>query len=68
MSSTAASNSFSSMFSTTSNQTTGAKGANMLKSSGDLRLDAFLGLKRTSTPEYIRSTIKELVAQLHHLS
>ena len=67
MSSTAASNTFSSMFAQASNQTTGAKGANMLKSSGDLRLDAFLGLKRTSKPEYISSTINELVSQLNHL-
>lgn len=60
-------NAFSSALIDASNRTTGEKGATMLKSSGDLRVDAFLGLKRTSTAGYISDTVSELVAQIKHI-
>lgn len=61
-----ASNAFSQALTGASNMTTGDKGAAMLKSSGDLRVDAFLGLKRTSTVEYIIKTVDELVKQISY--
>ena len=33
----------------------------------NLMLDAFLGLKRTSTPEFVKSTMDELVRQVSHI-
>jgi hypothetical protein len=60
---TSTTNVFSAAATAASNHTTGAKGANMLKSSGDLRLDAFLSLKRTSTQEEVTKTVSELVKQ-----
>ena len=62
------SNAFTAAAKAASNHTTGAKGANMLKSSGDLRLDAFLSLKRTSTKEEVTDTINELVRQIKYQS
>jgi len=67
MSSNAATNRFAAAMKTASNRTTGAKGANQFKSTENLMLDAFLGLKQTSTPEFIKSTIDELVRQLDHI-
>ena len=61
-------NAFTAAATAASNHTTGAKGANMLKSSGDLRLDAFLSLKRTSTKEEVTKTINELVRQIKYQS
>jgi hypothetical protein len=49
------------------NRTTGAKGANMLKSSGDLRVDAFLSLKKGMTFEEVSTTVGNLVSQLKYL-
>jgi hypothetical protein len=49
------------------NHDVGAKGAHQHKSTDNLMLDAFLGLKRTSTPEYIKTTIDELVRQIAHM-
>ena len=69
MSSTAvSSNAFSNAVCGVSNRTTGAKGANMLKSSGDLRLDAFLGLKKGMSNDDVGKIIGEMVAQLQYLS
>ena len=59
-------NVFSAAATATCNHTTGAKGANMLKSSGDLRLDAFLSLKRSSTQEEVKQTVAELVSQIKY--
>tara|TARA_B110001469_G_scaffold122093_1_gene132304 strand:- start:4543 stop:6582 length:2040 start_codon:yes stop_codon:yes gene_type:complete len=59
-------NTFTAAATAASNHTTGAKGANMLKSSGDLRLDAFLSLKRTSTQKEVSKTITELVRQIKY--
>jgi hypothetical protein len=59
-------NAFAAAAAATSNHTTGTKGANMLKSSGDLRLDAFLSLKRTSTKEEVTKTVAELVKQIRY--
>ena len=67
MSSTAATNAFAAAMKSASNHTTGAKGANQYKSTENLMLDAFLGLKQTSTPEFIKSTIDELVRQLDYI-
>jgi hypothetical protein len=67
MTSTAATNAFANAATAASNHTTGAKGANMLKSSGDLRLDAFLSLKRTPTQEEVTTTVAELVKQINYL-
>ena len=58
------SNKFTNAMMDASNRTTGEKGSNMIKSSGDIRVDAFLGLKRTSTTEYISKTVAELVSQI----
>jgi len=60
----ATTNAFATAATAASNHTTGAKGANMLKSSGDLRLDAFLSLKRTTTQEEVVQTVAELVRQI----
>jgi len=51
-----------------SNRDQGAKGANQFKSTTNLMLDAFLGLKRTSTAEYVTETITELVKQASFMS
>ena len=67
MSSNAASNAFASAARSAANHDFGDKGANQYKSTENLMLDAFLGLKQTSTPEFIKSTIDELVAQVGHL-
>jgi hypothetical protein len=67
MSSNAATNRFATAMKSASNHTVGAKGANQYKSTENLMLDGFLGLKQSSTPEYIKSTITELVRQLDHM-
>ena len=67
MSSNAATNAFASAARGAANRDVGAKGADQYKSTMNLMLDAFLGLKQTSTPEFIKSTIDELVAQVGHL-
>ena len=67
MSSNAASNTFANAMASAANHSTGAKGANQFKSTENLILDAFLGLKQTSTPEFIKSTIDELVQQLDYM-
>ena len=56
MSSNAAMNRFASAARNASNLTTGAKGAVQHASTQNLLLDAFLGLKRESTVEYINKT------------
>ena len=67
MSSNAATNAFASAARGAANRDVGAKGADQYKSTMNLMLDAFLGLKQTSTPEFVKSTIDELVAQVGHL-
>lgn len=67
MSSNAATNAFASAARGAANHDAGGKGANQYKSTQNLMLDAFLGLKRTSTPEFIKSTIDELVMQASHI-
>jgi hypothetical protein len=62
-----AGNAFTSAARGAANRTTGAKGANMLKESGDLRLDAFLGLTQYSTDEDIDRTMTELITQCSHV-
>jgi hypothetical protein len=68
MSSNAVSNAFTNAARSAANRDVGAKGANQFKSTENLMLDAFLGLKRTSTPEFVRQTIDELVRQISHMS
>ena len=68
MSSNAVSNAFTNAARSAANRDVGAKGANQYKSTENLMLDAFLGLKRTSTPEFVRQTIDELVRQISHMS
>ena len=67
MFSNAATNAFTSAARATANRDVGAKGANQFKSTENLMLDAFLGLKRTSTPEFVKETMDELVRQITHL-
>jgi len=67
MTSNAASNAFASAARAAANRGVGDKGANQYNSTMNLMLDAFLGLKRTSTPEFIKSTIDELATQVHHI-
>ena len=68
MSSNAAMNRFASAARDASNLTIGAKGAIQHASTQNLLLDAFLGLKRESTVEYINKTIGELVSQIQYKS
>ena len=63
-----AGNAFTSAACGAANRTTGAKGANMLKASGDIRLDAFLGLTQYSKDEDIDRTVTELIKQCDHVS
>ena len=63
-----AGNAFTSAACGAANRTTGAKGANMLKASGDIRLDAFLGLTQYSKDEDIDRTVNELIKQCDHVS
>ena len=59
-------NTFTAAAKVASNYTTGVKGANMYKNTGDLRLDAFLSLKRTSTKEEVTKIVTELVRQINY--
>lgn len=61
-------NRFASAARNASNLTTGAKGAVQHASTQNLLLDAFLGLKRESTVEYINKTIGDLVSQIQYKS
>ncbi len=67
MSSNAATNAFASAARGAANRGVGGKGANQYNSTMNLILDAFLGLKRTSTPEFVKSTMDELVRQVSHI-
>ena len=67
MSTNAATNAFTTAARGAANRDVGAKGANQFKSTQNLLLDAFLGLKRTSTPEFVKETMDELVRQITHL-
>lgn len=67
MSSTAVTNTFASAMTSASNRSTGAKGANQFNSTENLLLDTFLGLKQTSTPEFIKTTLAELVTQINYI-
>ena len=67
MSTNAVPNAFTSAARGAANRDVGAKGANQFKSTQNLLLDAFLGLKRTSTPEFVKETMDELVRQITHL-
>ena len=60
-------NAFAAAARSAANHDVGGKGANQYKSTQNLMLDAFLGLKRTSTPEFVKQTMDELVRQITHL-
>ena len=60
-------NAFAAAARSAANHDVGAKGANQYKSTQNLMLDAFLGLKRTSTPEFVKQTMDELVRQISHI-
>ena len=60
-------NTFAAAARSAANHDVGAKGANQYKSTENLMLDAFLGLKRTSTPEFVKDTMDELVRQITHI-
>lgn len=60
-------NAFAAAARSAANHDVGAKGANQYKSTENLMLDAFLGLKRTSTPEFVKQTMDELVRQISHI-
>lgn len=68
MCSNAGINTFTTAARIASNLTIGAKGAVQNASTQNLLLDAFLGLKRESTVEYINKTIEELVRQIQYKS
>ena len=62
--SNAGANAFTTALTNVANITTGAKGANQNASTNNLLLDAFLGLKRTTTTTEVQSIVNELVTQI----
>ena len=67
MTSNAGTNAFALAAKSAANLTTGAKGAIQNASTNNLLLDAFVGLKRTSTPAEIKTMINELVVQTNYI-